>query len=110
MSGASVGFHTRSTVVLSLLIGAGGTMVLGIQPIFLGSLLSDHIITTVQLGWIATAEILMNALGIYVGSRILRGSTARYLIFAAGVTMAVANYGTWCATTMIVALASRLFA
>jgi DHA1 family inner membrane transport protein len=106
----SVGFQTPATVVLCLLIGGAGSMVLGIQPIFLSELLNDHIITTVELGWIATAEVLTIAIGLLVGTRVLGNPSARWLVLASGVIMALANYGTWIAGTMLTALVSRLIA
>jgi hypothetical protein len=110
MSPTSVHFQTPATVVLCLLIGAGGGMALAIQPMFLGALLDDHVITTVELGWIATAEVFTTAIGLLVGVRVLRNSAGRWLVVASGVIMALANYGTWVAGTMMTALMSRVFA
>jgi MFS transporter, DHA1 family, inner membrane transport protein len=110
MSTTSVHFQTPATVVLCLLIGAGGGMALAIQPIYLGALLDGHVVTSVELGWVATAEVLTTAIGLLVGVRVLRGSAARWLVVASGVIMALANYGTWVAGTMMTALMSRVFA
>lgn len=84
-------FQTRRTIILSMIIGAGGILVLGIQPLLLGSLLQQGLIDTVQLGWIATAEVLSMAAGVLVGTYGLRGRYARAIAIGAGILMALCN-------------------
>lgn len=87
-------FQSANTIALSLLIGSGGTLVLGILPLLLGALLERGTVDTTQLGWVGTAEVLAMAFGVLVGSRILNRPSARTIVFGAGCLMAVANLGT----------------
>lgn len=89
-------FQSRRTIVLSLGLGAGGTLILGVQPLLLGALLVAGKIDAVELGWIATAEVLGMALGVVIGVRALAGAGrhGRWFIVGASLLMALANLAT----------------
>lgn len=82
--------HVLATA-LSLLIGTGGIMVTGLQPLLLGSLLTQGIITPGELGVAGSVEIFALAVGIVVGSRLLTNSGSRWYIVLAALAMAVCN-------------------
>lgn len=83
---------------LSLLIGTGGIMVTGIQPLLLGSLLSRGIITPSELGIAGAVEIFALAAGIVLASRWLT-TGSRLKIVAAGLAMGLFNAATGLAGT-----------
>jgi MFS transporter, DHA1 family, inner membrane transport protein len=87
-------FQSGRTIALTLAIGAGGTLVVGIQPLLLETLLSQGRVNVSQLGWVATAEVLGMALGVLLGSRMLSGRKGRPVAAAAGLIMAVSNFAT----------------
>ena len=69
-------------------------MVTGIQPLLLGSLHSQGILTPNQLGLAGAVEIFSLAAGIVLGSRLLSDSASRWYVVLAGIVMALANVGT----------------
>jgi MFS family permease len=100
-------FQSPRTIALNLLIGSGGTLVVGIQPLLLETLLSQGRLNARQLGWVATAEVLGMAVGVLFGSRILAGQAARGIVAGAGLLMALANLGTLIASQPASILAVR---
>jgi DHA1 family inner membrane transport protein len=87
-------FQSGRTIALTLTIGAGGTLVVGIQPLLLETLLSQGRVSASQLGWVATAEVLGMALGVLLGSRMLSGRKGRPIAAVAGLMMAISNFAT----------------
>jgi len=87
-------FQSGRTIALALAIGAGGTLVVGIQPLLLETLLTQGRLNASQLGWVATAEVLGMALGVLLGTRMLSGRKGRPIAAAAGLIMAVSNLAT----------------
>jgi DHA1 family inner membrane transport protein len=87
-------FQSGRTIALTLTIGAGGTLVVGIQPLLLETLLAQGRVNTTQLGWVATAEVLGMALGVLLGARMLSGRMGRTIAAAAGLIMAITNFAT----------------
>lgn len=85
------GFQTRRTVILSMIIGSCGIVILGIQPLLLGGLRLAGVIDAVELGWIATAEVLGMAAGIFIATPGLRSKYAQLLAIGACVLMAACN-------------------
>lgn len=81
------------TVASSLSIGAGGLLILGIQPILLGGLIENGVLNDTSLGWSATIEILSVALGVFLGPRLLV-KNPRLVIIVAALLMAFANLAT----------------
>lgn len=95
--------------MLSMMIGAVGILILGIQPLLLGALLNAGKINAVELGWIATVEVLGMALGVWIGARLMAGSQGKRIAVAACLLMALANVITPGAdTVMTIALARSL--
>lgn len=95
--------------MLSMMIGAVGILILGIQPLLLGALLNAGKINAVELGWIATVEVLGMALGVWIGARLMAGSQGKRIAVAACLLMALANAITPGAdTVMTIALARSL--
>ncbi|WP_176598260.1 MULTISPECIES: hypothetical protein [Sphingobium] len=106
---ASQGFQSNRTIMLSMMIGAVGILILGIQPLLLGALLNAGKINAVELGWIATVEVLGMALGVWIGARLMAGSQGKRIAVAACLLMALANAITPGAdTVMTIALARSL--
>src|SRR5258707_11256915 len=91
-------FQSGRMIALTLTIGTAGTLVLGIQPLLLETLLSQGRVNASQLGWVATAEILGMALGILLGARMLSGRRGRWTAAAAALIMAASNLATVFAT------------
>ena len=90
-NGMARGAQSGVMTALSLLIGTGGIMITGVQPLLLGSLLSRDVVTASELGLAGSVEIFALAAGIVLGSRILLGSASRrYIVFAA-LAMAALN-------------------
>jgi MFS transporter, DHA1 family, inner membrane transport protein len=87
-------FQSGRTIALALAIGAGGTLVVGIQPLLLETLLTQGRLNASQLGWVATAEVLGMALGVLLGTRMLSGRMGRPIAAAAGLIMAISNLAT----------------
>lgn len=95
---------------LSLLIGTGGIMVTGIQPLLLGSLLSQGILSPSELGVAGSVEIFALAAGIVLGSRLLTNSGSRWYIVSAAFAMALVNLATGAASTGWHVIVLRLLA
>ncbi len=87
--------------MLSMMIGAVGILILGIQPLLLGALLNAGKINAVELGWIATVEVLGMALGVWIGARLMAGSQGKRIAVAACLLMALANAITPSADTVM---------
>jgi MFS family permease len=87
-------FQSGRAIALTLTIGAGGTLVVGIQPLLLETLLAQGRVNASQLGWVATAEVLGMALGVLLGSRMLSGRKGRPIAAVAGLIMAISNFAT----------------
>nr|WP_087574218.1 MFS transporter [Sphingomonas sp. CDS-1] len=98
---ASQGFQSNRTIMLSMMIGAVGILILGIQPLLLGALLNAGKINAVELGWIATVEVLGMALGVWIGARLMAGSQGKRIAVAACLLMALANAITPSADTVM---------
>ena len=86
--------RSMRTTLLSLLIGTGGIMVTGIQPLLLGSLSARGVLSPGGLGLAGAVEIFGLAAGIVAGSRRLISSGSRWYIVAAALVMAFANIAT----------------
>jgi MFS transporter, DHA1 family, inner membrane transport protein len=87
-------FQSGRAIALTLTIGAGGTLVLGIQPLLLETLLLQGRVNASQLGWVATAEVMGMALGVLLGTRMLSGPKGRPIAAVAGLIMALSNLAT----------------
>lgn len=87
-------FQSGRTIALTLTIGSGGTLVLGVQPVLLETLLSQGRLNASQVGWVATVEVLGMALGVLVGTQTLGRRAGRAIAVAAGLLMALANLAT----------------
>ena len=57
---------SRSQLTATLLVGTVGMLICGVQPVLLGSLVLEHRLTSIALGWATTAEFLALALGVWV--------------------------------------------
>lgn len=101
--------QSTRTIALTLTIGSGGTLVLGIQPLLLETLLSAGRLNASELGWVATGEVFGIALGILLGARIL-SAAGRLKVAAAGLVMALANLMTLVALSPELVLATRALA
>lgn len=88
--GSDEGFQSLRTIALTMIIGTGGALLFGIQPLLLETLLSDGRINASELGWAATGEVLGVAFGILLAVRTLSRS-GRLKVAAAGLVMALAN-------------------
>jgi MFS transporter, DHA1 family, inner membrane transport protein len=102
-------FQSGRTIALALVIGAGGMLVVGVQPLLLETLLTQGRLNVSQLGWVATAEILGMALGVLFGTRMLSGRMGRPLAAAAGSIMAISNLATLFVTQPSWIVAIRAF-
>jgi MFS transporter, DHA1 family, inner membrane transport protein len=100
------GFQSGRTVALTLTIGSGGTLVLGIQPLLLETFLSGGRLNASELGWVATSEVLGIALGILLGARVL-SEAGQLKLAVAGLLMALANLMTLAASRPELILAAR---
>jgi MFS transporter, DHA1 family, inner membrane transport protein len=89
--GTQANFQSARTIALTLAIGSGGTLMLGVQPVLLEALVSQGRLSVTQVGWVATAEVLGMACGVLLGTRTLGGRAARSIAVAAGLCMALAN-------------------
>lgn len=106
----AVGFQTRATVTQCLAIGSIGVLILGIQPLLLGALLNAGVLDLVQLGWTATAEIVMMSLGVLLGSRWLRSAYAKPLLLVSAVAIAGANLASYYSSGVVGIIALRAIA
>jgi DHA1 family inner membrane transport protein len=86
--------QSNATIALTIAIGCCGTLVLGIQPLLLETLLSQGILNTTEVGWTATAEVLGMAIGVLLGSRLLSKAHAKAGLIACGIGMASSNIAT----------------
>lgn len=84
------GFQSGRTITLTLIIGSGGALLLGIQPLLLETLLAAGRLDPRELGWVATGEVLGMAVGILLGVRTL-WVAGRLKVATAGLVMAAAN-------------------
>jgi MFS transporter, DHA1 family, inner membrane transport protein len=83
-----------AVIAASMVVGTAALMINGIQPALLGALTEAHRVTEVQLGRLATIEMLALALASAVGPKfLLRGSmrlkTAVFSLVLAGVDLGV---------------------
>lgn len=104
------GFQSSRTIASTMIVGAAGILILGIQPLLLGALMNAGRIDAVELGWIATAEVLGMAFGVLVGSRMMIGARAKFIAVAACGLMALANAVTPSAESVLAIAAVRLLA
>jgi len=91
---ASTSLQSRATLVLTITIGCGGTLILGIQPLLLETLLAQGLLSTAGVGWAATVEVLAMAVGVLSGARMLVRSDAKAGVVICAVAMTLANYAT----------------
>jgi hypothetical protein len=59
---------SRVGLVAVLTVGTMGMMICGVQPVLLGSLVMDHRLSAVALGWATAAEFTTLALGIWLAA------------------------------------------
>ena len=88
-------------------IGTAALMVLGIQPVFLASLVAEHRITDALLGRLATAEVLAIAAGTAVGTAFFRTGGMRVKAAALSGLLALVNIATCYAASATALLALR---
>ena len=88
-------------------IGTAALMVLGIQPVFLASLVAEHRITDALLGRLATAEVLAIAMGTAVGTAFFRTGGMRMKAAALSGLLALVNIATCYAASASALLALR---
>lgn len=86
--------YSPSTVASTLCIGAGGLLILGIQPVLMAGLIETGVLNDTSLGWSATTEILSVTLGVYLGPRWLVTQKPRFVIIVAALWMTLANLAT----------------
>lgn len=80
-----------SALAASLLAGSIGLLVLGVQPVLLGSLVMEQRIDERGVGNLVTVEIIAIALGSLAGVRILRHLSPRLVAITAGLGLAAVN-------------------
>lgn len=106
---AHEGFQSGRTIALTLIIGSGGALLFGIQPLLLETLLASGRVNASQLGWAAMGEVLGVAFGMLLAVRTLSGA-GRVKVAAAGLIMAAANLITLTASGPERILAVRILA
>jgi len=74
-----------------LLVGTMGMLICGVQPVLLGSLVLEHRLSAVALGWATTAEFVTLALGIWLAGTFWRPTQMRARVALAAVLAIVAD-------------------
>jgi DHA1 family inner membrane transport protein len=97
-------------IATAMWIGTAALMVLGIQPIFLASLVAEHRITDAVLGRLATVEVMAIAVGTALGAAFFRTGGMRVKAAALSGLLALVNIATCYAPTAAALLAVRFVA
>jgi hypothetical protein len=86
--GKWIGRHfTPLELTAILFLGSVGILIAGLQPQLLGALAQEHRLTDVELGWAATAELLMIGLTAGVAGGVLKPIALRW--WGAGASLAL---------------------
>lgn len=78
-------------ITAGMVVGTIALMILGVQPVLLGGLAEAHRVSDRGLGPLATAEVLMIALGSAVGPAFVRGGRMRLKIAVVSLLLVLAN-------------------
>jgi hypothetical protein len=82
---------SRAQLCAVLLVGTMGMMICGVQPVLLGSLVIEHRLSVVALGWATTAEFTTLALGVWLAGNFLKPSHMRGRVAAAALLAILAD-------------------
>lgn len=96
-----------SAIIAAMLIGAAAMMVLGLQPILLGSLTAQGRLSEAGLGQAAMVEILAFAAGAAAGSVLMRSGSMRVRVILASLILITVNLGMYAASSPAVVLMLR---
>lgn len=97
-------------IATAMWLGTAALMVLGIQPVFLASLVAEHRITDAVLGRLATVEVMAIAIGTAVGAAFFRTGGMRLKAAALSGLLALVNIATCFAPSAAALLALRFAA
>src|SRR5260370_19152375 len=79
---------TPTTMVATLTIGSLAVLVLGIEPVLLGAMVTEQRIAEQAVGALVTTELLAIAMGSVLGMRALGRFSARSVALLAGLALA----------------------
>ncbi|MCW0458714.1 hypothetical protein NB712_003810 [Xanthomonas sacchari] len=91
---ASTAFHATRPLAAALSIGAISLLILGVQPIVLGALVEQHLITLPGVGVVAMGEIIALGIGVALGDALLPVSWQRATAVVAALLAAALNLAT----------------
>lgn len=81
----------RRSLAAPIALGCAALLIFGVQPALLSGLVTDGRVSEAAAGMIVTAELLSMACGSALGPALLRLTSARPLIFAACLLLALGN-------------------
>lgn len=81
---------STARVTVAMLIGSAGVLVLGVQPILLGSLVAEGRVSEAGIGPLVTVELLAMAVGSIVGTRWLSRANSYAITIVGGLLLAAA--------------------
>ncbi len=82
---------SRSQLTATLLVGTVGMLICGVQPVLLGSLVLEHRLSAIALGWATTAEFLALALGVWLAGTFWSPTRIRVRVAIAAVLAVLAD-------------------
>lgn len=91
---ASTGVQATRPLAAALSIGAIALLILGVQPIVLGALVEQHLITLPGVGVVAMGEIIALGIGVALGDALLPVSWQRATAVVAALLAAALNLAT----------------
>ncbi len=91
---ASTGVQAIRPLAAALSIGAIALLILGVQPIVLGALVEQHLITLPGVGVVAMGEIIALGIGVALGDALLPVSWQRTTAVVAALLAALLNLAT----------------
>ncbi len=91
---ASTAVHATRPLAAALSIGAIALLILGVQPIVLGALVEQHLITLPGVGVVAMGEIIALGIGVALGDALLPVSWQRATAVVAALLAAALNLAT----------------
>ncbi|MCW0462728.1 hypothetical protein NB717_003796 [Xanthomonas sacchari] len=91
---ASTGVQATRPLAAALSIGAIALLILGVQPIVLGALVEQHLITLPGVGVVAMGEIIALGIGVALGDALLPVSWQRTTAVVAALLAALLNLAT----------------
>ncbi len=91
---ASTAVHATRPLAAALSIGAIALLILGVQPIVLGALVEQHLITLPGVGVVAMGEIIALGIGVALGDALLPVSWQRATAIVAALLAAALNLAT----------------